>query len=245
MDKKALYKLTYGLFLLTAKDGGKDNGCIINTAIQVANNPTRLSIAAIKGNLTHDMLLKSGECNLSAISSDAPFELFQRFGLQSGRDVDKFADFPHAARSENGLYYLTDWANAYFSLKVTESHDLGSHTLFIAEVVDAAVLSSVATCTYGYYQSTIKKSAPKPAVKKGWRCKVCGYVYEGDPLPEDYLCPLCKHGPEDFEYFEIKEEPKAQKTWVCTVCGYEHVGDAPPEICPLCKQGADKFVEKK
>lgn len=245
MDKKALYKLTYGLFLLTAKDGDKDNGCIINTAIQVANNPTRLSIAAIKGNLTHDMLLKSGECNLSAISNDAPFELFQRFGLQSGRDVDKFADFPQAKRSENGLYYLSDWANAYFSLKVTESHDLGSHTLFIAEVVDAEVLSSNESCTYGYYQSTIKKSAPKPAVKKGWRCKVCGYVYEGEVLPADYICPLCKHGPEDFEYFEIKEEPKAPKTWVCTVCGYEHVGDAPPEICPLCKQGADKFVEKK
>ncbi len=245
MDKKALYKLTYGLFLLSAKDGDKDNACIINTAIQVANNPTRLSVSAIKGNLTHDMLLKSGECNLSAISNDAPFELFQRFGLQSGRDADKFADFPHAARSENGLFYLTDWANAYFSLKVTESHDLGSHTLFIAEVVDAAVLSSNESCTYGYYQSTIKKSAPKSPVKKGWRCKVCGYVYEGDPLPADYLCPLCKHGPEDFEYFEIKEEPKAAKTWVCTVCGYEHVGDAPPEVCPLCKQGADKFVEKK
>ena len=210
MDKKALYKLTYGLFLLSAKDGDKDNACIINTAIQVANNPTRLSIAAIKGNLTHDMLLKSGECNLSAISNDAPFELFQRFGLQSGRDVDKFADFSHAKRSENGLYYLSDWANAYFSLKVTESHDLGSHTLFIAEVVDAEVLSSNESCTYGYYQSTIKKSAPKPAVKKGWRCKVCGYT-KVRPCPQIISARCASTAPKISNTLKSRKSPRLRK----------------------------------
>ena len=199
MNTKALYNLSYGVYFMSAQDGGKDNACIINTAVQVANNPTRISVAAIKGNLTHDMILATGKCNLSPLTTDAPFSLFQHFGMQSGRDADKFADFPHVARSENGLYYLTAYSTAFLSLKIVESHDLGSHTLFIAEVVDAEVLSSNESCTYGYYQSTIKKSAPKPAVKKGWRCKVCGYVYEGDTLPDDYICPLCKHGASDFE----------------------------------------------
>lgn len=202
MNTKALYNLTYGVYLLSASENGKDNACIINTAVQVANNPTRISIAAIKGNLTHDMILSTGEFNLSAISTDAPFSLFKHFGMQSGRDVDKFAEFTDVARSENGLYYLTKYANSFVSLKVTETLDLGSHTLFIAELVDGEVLSSKPACTYSYYQTTIKNSAPKPAVKKGWKCTICGHVYEGENLPADYICPLCKHGPEDFEYFE-------------------------------------------
>ena len=202
MNTKALYNLTYGVYLLSANENGKDNACIINTAVQVANNPTRISIAAIKGNLTHDMILSTGRFNLSAISTDAPFSLFQHFGMQSGRNVDKFADFTDVRRSTNGLYYLTQYANAFLSLKVTESLDLGSHTLFIAELVDGEVLSDKPCCTYGYYQTTIKKNAPKPAVNAGWKCKICGHVYEGKDLPENYICPLCKHGPEDFEYFE-------------------------------------------
>ena len=156
MNTKALYKLTYGVYLLTAREVGKDNGCIIHTAVQVANRPTRISIAVIQGNLTHDMIARTGVFNLSAITTEAEFSLFQRFGMQSGRSVDKFADFPDAARSENGLYYLTKWANAFLSLKVVASHDLGSHTLFIGEVVDGEVLSSVSACSYGYYQSDIK-----------------------------------------------------------------------------------------
>ncbi len=254
MNSKALYNLTYGVYLLTAKDAGKDNGCIINTAVQVANNPTRISIAAIKGNLTHDMIVATGEFNLSSLSTDAPFSLFQHFGMQSGRDVDKFADFADIARSENGLLYLTKWSNAFLSLKVTESHDLGSHTLFVGELVDGDVLSKETSCTYSYYQTTIKANAPKPAVKKGWRCKVCGYVYEGNVLPEDYICPICKHGVEDFEYFEETETPaqpapaiaeikvERSKKWVCSVCGYVHEGDTPPEVCPVCKVPAEKFV---
>lgn len=241
MNTKALYNLTYGVYLLTARENGKDNGCVINTAVQVANNPTRISVAVIKGNLTHDMIKATGECNLSAITEDAPFSLFQHFGMQSGRDTDKFADYPDAARSENGLFYLTKYANAFLSLKVLDSMDLESHTLFICELVDADVLSDEASCTYGYYQTNIKTAAPKPQVKKGWRCKICGYVYEGENLPEDFICPWCKHGAEDFEYFE---EPVEPKKWVCTVCGYVHEGDTPPEKCPICKVGPEKFVLK-
>ena len=219
MNTKSLYNITYGVYLLSARDNERDNACIINTAMQIANNPTRISVAAIKGNLTHDMIASTGAFNICPISTDAPFSLFQHFGMQSGRTVDKFADFTDISRSENGIYYLTKWANAFLSLKVTESHDLGSHTLFIGELVDGDVLSSVPSCSYGYYQSTIKKSAPKPAAKKGWKCKICGYVYEGDTLPENYVCPICKHGPEDFEYFG--EEPvrsESEMTWAA-----EHV----------------------
>lgn len=197
MDKKAFYKLTYGLFLLTAREEGRDNGCIINTAIQVANDPARISIAVLKGNKTHDMILRTGIFTVSSISTSAQFALFQRFGMQSGRDVDKFDGFADVERGENDLYYLTKGANMTMSAKVTDQLDLGSHTLFIAEVMDAAVLSDEPSCTYAYYQSDIK---PQKQVekKKGWVCTVCGYVYEGDPLPADFICPWCKHGAEDF-----------------------------------------------
>lgn len=200
MNTKALYNLSYGVYLLSANDGERDNACIINTAVQVANNPTRISVAVIKGNLTHDMIAKTGKFNLSVISQDADFSLFQRFGMQSGRDVDKFADFHDVTRSGNGLLYLTKQANSFMSLWVVETHDLGSHTLFVGQLTDAENLSKEPSCTYAYYQGVIKKSQPKPeAAKKGWQCKVCGYVYEGDALPEDFVCPICKHGPEDFE----------------------------------------------
>ena len=257
MNTKALYNLTYGVYLLSARDGEKDNACIINTAVQVANNPTRISVAVIKANLTNEIIAKTGRFNLSAITTEAEFSLFQLFGMKSGRDGDKFQSFTDVARSENGLYYMTKWANAFFSLKVVESQDLGSHTLYIAELEDAEVLSSAPSCTYGYYQSTIKKSAPKPAVKKGWRCVVCGYIYEGETLPEDYVCPICKHGPEDFEYFEETgaAAPNAEpvpaapavsgggKKWVCTVCGYIAEGENPPAKCPVCHVPASKFKE--
>lgn len=202
MNTKALYNLTYGVYLLSASENGKDNACIINTAVQVANNPTRITIAAIKGNLTHDMILSTGKFNLSSITTDAPFSLFQHFGMQSGRDVDKFTEFKEIARSKNGLYYLTRYANAFLSLEVIDSVDLGSHTLFIAELKDGEVLSSDPCCSYGYYQTTIKNKAPKPTAKRGFKCTICGHIYEGETLPENYVCPLCKHGAEDFEYFE-------------------------------------------
>lgn len=198
MDNKAFYKLTYGLFLLTSKEGDKDNGCIINTAIQVANNPTRISIAVQKNNFTHDMVLSTGIFNISSIATTADFELFKRFGMQSGRDVNKFEDFFAVKRSENGVLYLTKASNMYMSAKVCESFDLGSHTLFIAELTDAEVLSEDDSCTYGFYQSDIKPKPTKKAEKRSFTCSVCGYVYEGDEIPDDFECPLCHHGKEDF-----------------------------------------------
>ena len=256
MNTKALYNLTYGVYLMSARENGKDNACIINTAVQVANNPTRISVAAIKGNLTHDMIVKTGKLNLSALSVDAPFSLFEHFGMQSGRNVDKFATFTDVARSENGLLYLTKYATAFLSLNVVESYDLGSHTLFIGELVDAETLENAENCTYGYYQTVIKASATKPVAKTGWRCTVCNHVYEGENLPDDYICPICKHGKEDFEKIGGEATPKVEevkpettvvgsKKFVCSVCGYVHEGDSAPDQCPVCKVPSDKFTEVK
>ena len=196
MDQKAFYKLTYGLFLLTAREEGRDNGCIINTAIQAANDPPRLAFSVQKGNLTHDMIARTGAFAISSISTSATFDLFRRFGMQSGREVDKFEGFDDVERGANDLLYLTRGANMTMNGRVVDQMDLGSHTLVIGEVGDAVVLSDEPSCTYAYYQSDIK---PKKQEKKGWVCTVCGYVYEGDPLPADFICPWCKHGAEDFE----------------------------------------------
>jgi len=198
MDNNALYKLTYGLFLLTAWEDGKDNGCIINTAMQVASNPTRISFAVQKTNLTHDMILRSGICNISSISTTADFELFRQFGMQSGRETDKFSDFHGVCRSENGVLYLTEHSNMYISAKVTEHFDLGSHTLFVAELTDAVVLSEEESCSYAYYQDKIKVKPAEKSEQRSWTCSICGYVYEGEEIPDDYECPLCHHGKEYF-----------------------------------------------
>ena len=200
MDTKSLFKLTYGLYFLSAESEGKDNACIINTAVQIANNPDRISVSVTKGSYTCEMIEKSGKFNISAISTEADFSLFEHFGMKSGRDVDKFADFKDVARSENGLYYLTKYANAFISVKVTQTIDMGSHMLFIGEMTDGEVLSDKESCSYAYYHANIK---PKPAATsssvKGWRCTICGYEYEGENLPADYVCPLCKHPASDFE----------------------------------------------
>ena len=198
MNNKAMYKLGYGLYVLTAKDE-KDNGCIINTAIQVTTTPNRISITVNKQNHTHDMIRKTGVFNLSVISEEADFSLFQHFGFQSGRDVDKMKDFENKAQAENGLYYITKGTNAYLSGKVIQSIDLGTHTMFIADVTDGDVLSDTASVTYDYYQKSIKPKPEKKPEVKGYRCTICGYIYEGDVLPEDFICPICKHGAADFE----------------------------------------------
>jgi flavin reductase (DIM6/NTAB) family NADH-FMN oxidoreductase RutF len=193
----AVFKLTYGLFVLTAKDGDKDNGCIINTALQVTANPLQVSICVNKDNFTHDMIKKTGEFNISILSQETPFEVFQRFGMQCGKDIDKFDGFDGVARSENGLYYLTKYANAMLSVKVSKTVDVGTHTMFIGEIAEEKDLSNVPSVSYQYYFDHIK---PKPeAKKKGFVCKICGYVYEGDELPPDFICPVCKHGVEAFE----------------------------------------------
>lgn len=197
MDNAAMYKLTYGLFVLTAKDGEKDNGCIINTAMQVTTTPNRITIVVNKQNYTHDMIMKTKEFNVSCLSQDADFEVFKHFGFQSGRDVDK-TEGKSYPRAENGIIYLQEMTSAYISGKVISETDLGTHTMFLADVTDAKVLSDVEAVSYSYYHKNIKP-APQPAKTAGWVCKICGYVYEGEELPADFICPLCKHPASDFE----------------------------------------------
>lgn len=201
MDKKAMYKLSYGLFVLTSAFEGRDSGCIINTGIQVTSEPNRISIAVNQGNFTKELVEKSGRFNLSVLSEAASFEVFRHFGFQSGREVDKFSAYSDCRRSANGLYYITAGTNAYISATVEQTVDLGTHMLFIAAVDDMEVLSKDPSATYAYYQSQIK---PKPARqssagKTAWRCTVCGYIYEGEELPVDFTCPLCRHPASDFE----------------------------------------------
>ena len=205
IDPKTVQKFSYGLFVLTAQADGKDNGCIINTAAQLTSTPNRINIAVNKANYTHDMILNTGVFNVSVLSQKASFDIFKRFGFASGKDTDKFAGYEeHASRSANGLLYVTEGTNAFMSAKIIDSYDYGTHTLFIAELTEAAVLNQDPSVTYAYYFDHIKpKPQPKIEEKKtGWVCKICGYVYEGDELPQDFICPLCKHGADDFERIE-------------------------------------------
>lgn len=203
MDPKAMMKLSYGLFVLTAKTGEKINGCITNTAIQVTTEPNQIAFAVNKANLTHDMVKESGRFVISIISEKAEFSLFKHFGFQSGRNVDKFADFDSYKLTESGIPYITAGINAYLEGEVVSASDLGTHTLFVCKVTDMEVLTEDASATYAYYHANIK---PKPQeVKKTeegkviWRCSICGYEYEGDPIPDDFICPWCKHPASDFE----------------------------------------------
>ena len=210
MDNKTLYKLTYGLFVLTTKQGEKDNGCIVNTVIQAASEPNTVSVSVSKMNHTHDMICESGVFNASIISEAADFDLFKVFGFQTGREVDKFAEFTDCRRGENGLLYITKGTNAYISAKVTQTVDMGSHTMFIAEVTDMETLNQDPSATYGYYHKHIKPQ-PQAAVKTDaeetiWRCTICNYEYVGEELPADYVCPLCKHPASDFEKVQVQEE---------------------------------------
>lgn len=201
MNKKALYSLSYGVFVLAGKAGDKVNACITNTCIQVANSPTRVAIAVINGNYTRELVQEGGVFCLTLLDQSCTMDTIRHFGMQSGRDVDKFAGIDYAV-DKNGVPYLPWQSCAYLSCRVLSSQDLGSHTLFIAEVEDGDVLGSGEPLTYAYYQNVLKpKPAPKAAEKKivGWRCKICNYVYEGAELPADYMCPLCGHPAEDFE----------------------------------------------
>lgn len=203
MNNNAMYKLSYGLFVITANENGFDNGCIINTAQQVTTNPNRISVTLNKSGKTHDMIKNTGVFNISVISEDAYFELFKHFGFQSGANCNKFNGFEAAKRSENGIFYLTAGVNSYISAKVIQEIDLGSHTMFIADVTDADIVSEIPSATYAYYHSNIKpKPQKKESTKTVWRCKVCGYEYEGEALPEDFICPICKHPASDFEKAE-------------------------------------------
>ena len=203
MDNKALYKLSYGVFLLTTKTDSKVNGCITNTCIQVANSPTRVAIAVLNTNYTCDLIKESGIFTVSLLDDTCKFETIKHFGMQSGRDVNKF-EYLDLPKDLNGVPYLGWQTCAVISCKVVEQHELGSHTLFIGEIEDAQQLSDNAPLTYADYQNHVKpkpSAKPAPSDKKivGWRCKICSYVYEGSELPDDYLCPLCGHGKDDFE----------------------------------------------
>jgi flavin reductase (DIM6/NTAB) family NADH-FMN oxidoreductase RutF/rubredoxin len=201
MDKRALYNLSYGVFMLSTKFEDVTNGCITNTCIQVANNPIRVAVSVINSNYTCELIKKSGVFALSLLDQTCRFETIKHFGLQSGRDTDKFEGMK-VHTDVNGVAYLGWQTCAVISCRVTDSKDLGSHTLFIAEVEDARMLSENEPLTYAYYQSNIK---PKQEEKKtdkqivGWKCSICNYVYEGSELPDDFTCPLCGHGREDFE----------------------------------------------
>ena len=261
MDKKAMYKLSYGLFILTAREGEKDNGCVINTAIQAASTPNQISVCVNKANFTHDMIMRTGAFTVSVISQKAGFDLFKHFGFQSGKDVNKFADFKNCKRGENGIFYITQGTNAFISIKVAKTEDLGSHTMFVGEITDMEVLSDDTSATYEYYMNNIK---PKPEAvgktadgKTIWRCKICGYEYVGEELPDDFICPICKHTAEDFEKvtntpaanvaeYKIQSssmEEKKMDKWVCPVCGYVHEGPEAPAECPVCHVKGDKFTK--
>ncbi len=200
-DLSALFKIGYGLYVVTSNDGKKDNGLIVNTVSQVTNTPNRIAVTINKDNYSHHVIKQTGVMNINCLSVEAPFSVFENFGFVSGRNVDKFASYDELLRSDNGLVFLPRYINAFMSLKVEQYVDLDTHGMFICTVTEARVLSDKETMTYTYYQSSVKPR-PQTEGKKGYVCKVCGYVYEGDTLPDDIVCPLCKHGAADFE--EIK-----------------------------------------
>ncbi len=245
VDGGVFHKFSYGVEVLTTRVDGKDYGCIINTAGQVAScDPKKITISVIKKNNTCDMVMKAGKFNISIITQDAPYKLFQHFGFQSGRDVDKFAEVDYDCRMANGIRYVPTYTNAVLSCEVIDCRDVETQMLYIANVVEAKVLSSAPSCTYAYYHAHIKpKKNPAPEQKEGYVCKVCGYFHEGSELPEDFVCPLCKHGPDEFEHVAPNTAPK-KKGYVCAVCGHFEPceGELPEDyVCPICHHGREDF----
>ena len=245
VDDGVFRNMTYGVEILTTRVDGKDYGCIINTAGQVASgHPRKITISVIKKNHTCDMVAKAGKFNISVLTEDAPYKVFEHFGFQSGRNVDKFADCPENLRTLNGIRYIPNYTNAVLSCEITDTVDLGTQMLYVADVVEARVLSDRKSCTYAYYHAHIKpKKNPAPEQKEGWVCKVCGYYHEGTELPEDFTCPLCNHGREDFEHV-IPEGHTPQKGYICSVCGHFEPcdGELPEDYtCPLCNHGREDF----
>ena len=197
LEPSAVHKLSYGLFVLSAREGERDNGCIVNTVMQVNSSPMRISVAVNNGNLTRDMIAAAGAFNVSVLSEEADFALFRQFGYASGRDTDKFAGEVEC-RTANGVRYLVRGTNAVLSGRVTQTVSFETHTVFYAEVTEGWTLSDVPSMTYQYYFDHIKPQSRPVPEKKKWVCQICGYEYDGDVLPEDFVCPLCKHGAADF-----------------------------------------------
>ena len=238
---KALYNIPYGVYVLTAK-GEKQNGCIINTLLQVTSSPVQISITVNKDNYTTKLIEQTGVFNVSILDMTTSFDIIKHFGFASGRDVDKFADFSDYKLADNGVAYITKHTNSYLSAKVVSKTDVGTHVTFVAEVTADVVLDKTESLLYSYYQSNIKPKAGEHK-KTVWICKVCGYVYEGEEIPEDFICPLCKHGVEDFEKKEApsektsKVEEKAagsKNKFVCPICGYSQESEADELNCIIC-----------
>lgn len=198
MDKNALFKVGYGLYVVTACENGFDNGCILNTFTQITDTPIKVAAIVNKLNKTCSMIKNTGKFNVSVLSEEADFSLFKRFGFKSGAEFNKFDGFCGAKRAENGILYITEATNSYICCDVESTVDFGTHLMFVSSVSDASVILDVPSVTYDFYHKNIKPK-PEPNKKIGFRCKICGYVYEGETLPEDFICPLCKHGAEDFE----------------------------------------------
>ena len=198
MDTSALFKIGYGLYVLSANEQGKDNGCILNSVMQVTSVPCQIAVCVNKNNYTCEMIQHTKKFNISVLAEGVTFDVFKNFGYQSGRNTDKFTNFVDVKRSPNGIYYITKDTNAYMSAYVQQEIDLGTHIMFIAQLVASEVLSEKPTVTYDFYQKNIKPK-PEKTEKKGWRCKICGYIYEEEVLPADFICPICKHGAVDFE----------------------------------------------
>ena len=291
IDSKAFHQFSYGVFLLSARDGDVDGACIVNTAIQAASEPRQVSVCCIKGTRTQEMIGRTGRFCVSVLTEDAPKPLFEHFGMKSGHDFDKFADGAaeaagaNLARTEGGLLF-EQGANAFFDCRVVSSTDMGSHILYVGEVVQAARLSDAPSITYDYYRTVTRKQGSPRTVQAvagtsaaaatsasataepasapvAWKCAICGYIYEGETLPDDFICPICKHGAEDFEPVfadasgsgdrkpegEAREDEKkenetmAATKWVCKVCGYIYEGEQPPAECPVCHAPASQFKQ--
>ena len=235
---KAIYNIPYGVYVLTAK-GTKQNGCIINTLCQVTSSPCKISITVNKDNYTTQLIEKTGEFNVSILDVTTGFDIVKHFGFQSGKDVDKFENFSGYKIAENGIAYITVNTNSYLTAKVVSKYDVGTHMTFVAEVTGDFVLNNNESVLYSYYQSNIKPKAG--GLKKTvWVCKICGYVYQGEEIPEDFICPICKHGVEDFEKQEPVEEKSQQNKFVCPICGYSAESDKDEMICPICGVNMNK-----
>lgn len=245
IDLTAMFKLSYGVYILTTRYDGKDYGCIINTAGQItAGDPPKMTISVIKQNFTCDMVMKAGAFNITVLTESAPYDTFKHFGFQSGRDVDKFAGLRENLRTENGIRYFTENANAVYSCKVIDSRDCDTQMLYIADVTEAKALSNEPSATYSYYHAHIKpKKKPEMPKTEGWICTVCGYFHEGPELPEDFICPLCKHGADVFEHY-LPPRTERKKGFLCNICGHFEEGEALPEgyLCPVCNHGPSDFV---
>jgi len=255
MNMTAMNKISYGLYVLTARCGSFSNGCIINTLAQVTSSPNRVSVTVNKANYTCFMIAQSGRFNVSMIDTTASFDMFTRFGFSTGRWEDKF--YGHGiSYAGNGIPYIAENTCAYLSGEVVRQIDLGTHIMFIADVTAAEVLSDNAPMTYAYYHANVKpKPAAAPAEDSGssgerWICNICGYIYEGH-LPDDFICPLCKHGAADFSRLDNAAPSKAdseqgadsgKEKWICSVCGYVFEGPLPEDfVCPICGVGAEEF----